>query len=92
MYNLKKNDFVLFNPERSPFGSEEVCVGILVSDPDFNDINGEFGASFEFLTVKEYFSDKNMIDNYIGRTGAVMHNFGECSEQKVKSLLSYTNF
>lgn len=92
MYNLRKNDFVLFNPERTPFGDEALCVGILTSDPDFTDINGEYGASFEFLTVTEYFDKKQTIPGgYVARTANVIHNFGKCSKEKVESLLYRSN-
>lgn len=91
MYNLKKNDFVLFNPERTPFGEEALCVGILTSDVDFTDINGEYGASFEFLTIKEYFKEKRTIPgSYVGRTANVVYNFGKCDKEKVEKLLHYT--
>ncbi len=84
MYNLKKHDLVLFNPKRSPFGAEELCLGIVTTDPDYTDLNGEHGAAFYFESAKDYFkNDSILIDSgYSGRTGNVIYNFGRVTKEQ----------
>lgn len=99
MYNLKKHDLVLFNPNRSPFGFKELCLGFAVTDPDFNDINGKHGALFYFVTPREYFKNDGIISKidtfisgYSGRTGNVIYNFGKVTEEQFLKITHKTTF
>lgn len=99
MYNLKKHDLILFNPDRSPFGCKELCLGFVVTDPDFNDLNGNHGASFQFVSPGEYFKNNGginkihtFISGYSGRTGNVIYNFGKVTEEQFLSITHKTTF